>query len=773
MKIRAAVIFISGALHMDYYVYFDDVHDAARAIDQAKWINVFAPHVMGCFTVSHVCASEFAHVQREVERVSGFPTGESAMACETEVTCSVYFDDQAPSAENVGNTPETTAYQLLQSNGDLINFYASGVTPDGAQHYGGRFAKVSAASAVIGKLTKESPFPGNVSQFDRHATLGRELTSSQGWQMWFGPQQGGTTSPTKSDEHVIAITPQKTNAVENDATFTSPTGRTAWSVDAWGNTIPIKANTQDVEGVFHRELDVGQTQAARHLSEPSPKTPSYLQVGQTGPRNNSWAGPVALNTPTSVVAGTPGTPQFEGPQNVDVEKIRGGYDVRTTIMLRNLPNKMNYHKLREILNTYNFGEYDFSYLRIDFRNNSNVGYGFVNFIDPDHIVKFYDAWVGKPWVPSLPHDPRAGPRIAEVSYATVQGKDCLIERFRNSSVMCECPDYRPKTWYTAETAPCAGLIGEEMPFPGVNNPSKHQRSRDNAGQIGLYPPQSRRGRTNGERMHRSQYDRGTPAQLYEEAMHHQNQQASPMHAFFPRVSGGHHPSGMSFNMPFSMPFNTAPPPFMPQMPNNPGAPYARGSTQHYDPFQSNFMPMRNHGGPVQGGPSGPGQNNRFFGGNQQHNAMHYPGQHDQGPGGQTFNGHNGNNGHAGASGTHHHHTWHHNTGGHFANGNGQPSSNSHSSNNGHSANGNGQSPSNGHSSNNGHSANGNGQSPSNGHSSNNGGHFANGNGQSSSNGHSSNNGHSANTNGQSSSNGHHSNNGHVDKDGEGSRSPRS
>lgn len=33
---------------------------------------------------------------------------------------------------------------------------------------------------------------------------------------------------------------------------------------------------------------------------------------------------------------------------------------------------------------------------------------------------------------------------AEISYATIQGSDCLIQKFRNSSVMLEDPSYRPK-----------------------------------------------------------------------------------------------------------------------------------------------------------------------------------------------------------------------------------------------------------------------------------------------------------------------------------------
>ncbi|KAL2383687.1 hypothetical protein RJZ90_002438 [Blastomyces dermatitidis] len=201
-------------------------------------------------------------------------------------------------------------------------------------------------------------------------------------------------------------------------------------------------------------------------------------------------------------------PRSNNQNFVDIERIRCGVDVRTTvgfvlslafssiadfhyqIMLRNIPNKIDQAMLKEIVDETSHGKYDFMYLRIDFANNCNVGYAFINFED------FAKARAG-----------HTCDKIAEISYATIQGKDCLVQKFRNSSVMLEHPSFRPKIFHTG-TGP---LAGSEDRFPGPDNPSKMRRSVENAEHVGLFAPRVGQQYRDEQRRRRSQFDRGTTA----------------------------------------------------------------------------------------------------------------------------------------------------------------------------------------------------------------------------------------------------------------------
>ncbi|KAG5513194.1 hypothetical protein PMAC_001564 [Pneumocystis sp. 'macacae'] len=173
----------------------------------------------------------------------------------------------------------------------------------------------------------------------------------------------------------------------------------------------------------------------------------------------------------------PGVNLIMEKNKVDYDRITRGLDMRTTIMIKNIPNKFTQQMLQEYIDATNSKTYDFLYLRIDFRNRCNVGYAFVNFIDPISIITFGQARVGTKW------NRFHSDKICDISYANIQGKECLIEKFRNSCVMDEDPSYRPKIFISHGPA-----TGEEQEFPAPNNPRRKLRSIVSAQQFGLFPP---------------------------------------------------------------------------------------------------------------------------------------------------------------------------------------------------------------------------------------------------------------------------------------------
>eukprot|EP00210_Caulerpa_lentillifera_P002299 g2207.t1 len=110
---------------------------------------------------------------------------------------------------------------------------------------------------------------------------------------------------------------------------------------------------------------------------------------------------------------------------------------RTTLMIRNIPNKYSQKMLLDVLKKGYNGRFDFFYLPIDFKNRCNLGYAFVNFVDAATTVEFYQEFHTKSW------EEFNSKKVCEITYARVQGRESLIEHFRNSRFPCNDPDYLP------------------------------------------------------------------------------------------------------------------------------------------------------------------------------------------------------------------------------------------------------------------------------------------------------------------------------------------
>ncbi|XP_022679982.1 protein MEI2-like 5 isoform X2 [Setaria italica] len=122
---------------------------------------------------------------------------------------------------------------------------------------------------------------------------------------------------------------------------------------------------------------------------------------------------------------------------LDLEKIVTGKDTRTTLMIKNIPNKYTSKMLLDVIDETHEGAYDFFYLPIDFKNKCNVGYAFINMTAPAYIVSFYKAFTGRKW------EKFNSEKVVSLAYARIQGKSALINHFQNSSLMNEDKRCRP------------------------------------------------------------------------------------------------------------------------------------------------------------------------------------------------------------------------------------------------------------------------------------------------------------------------------------------
>ncbi|XP_052184057.1 protein MEI2-like 4 isoform X2 [Diospyros lotus] len=146
--------------------------------------------------------------------------------------------------------------------------------------------------------------------------------------------------------------------------------------------------------------------------------------------------------------------QFE----LDIHRILRGEDSRTTLMIKNIPNKYTSKMLLATIDEHCRGSYDFIYLPIDFKNKCNVGYAFINLIDHLQIIPFHKAFSGKKW------EKFNSEKVTALAYARIQGKAALIAHFQNSSLMNEDKRCRPILFSTG--GPNAG---QQEPFPIPTN----------------------------------------------------------------------------------------------------------------------------------------------------------------------------------------------------------------------------------------------------------------------------------------------------------------
>ncbi|XP_033148305.1 protein MEI2-like 2 isoform X5 [Brassica rapa] len=115
-----------------------------------------------------------------------------------------------------------------------------------------------------------------------------------------------------------------------------------------------------------------------------------------------------------------------GRYHIDLDRIATGDDTRTTLIIKNIPNKYTYMMLVAEIDEKHKGDYDFLCLPIEFK--CNMGYAFVNMVSPLHIVPFQQTFNGKVW-----ENFNSG-KVASLAYAEIQGKSALASYMQNPQV---------------------------------------------------------------------------------------------------------------------------------------------------------------------------------------------------------------------------------------------------------------------------------------------------------------------------------------------------
>jgi len=114
------------------------------------------------------------------------------------------------------------------------------------------------------------------------------------------------------------------------------------------------------------------------------------------------------------------------------------FDTRTTVMMRNLPNKYTQHMLLEELNKSGFlGTFDFLYLPIDPDTNANRGYAFINFICPA------SAWLLRMTYEGRKMSRFNSDKVVSVSPAALQGFEANYAHYSTARVSRGDPALRP------------------------------------------------------------------------------------------------------------------------------------------------------------------------------------------------------------------------------------------------------------------------------------------------------------------------------------------
>ena len=114
--------------------------------------------------------------------------------------------------------------------------------------------------------------------------------------------------------------------------------------------------------------------------------------------------------------------------DLDINYIISQKDKRSTIMIKNIPNKFNQEYILSIINQNFKGTFDIFVLPTDVNKFKNFGYAFINFTSSYYIPYFYFMFNGKMWFGTNSQ------KICQLAYSKVQGKEALLNHYPSTIV---------------------------------------------------------------------------------------------------------------------------------------------------------------------------------------------------------------------------------------------------------------------------------------------------------------------------------------------------
>jgi len=114
--------------------------------------------------------------------------------------------------------------------------------------------------------------------------------------------------------------------------------------------------------------------------------------------------------------------------NIDIKRILYLEDRRTTLMIKNIPNKFKRDLLIKIIDQNFKGAYDLYILPTDANGYKNFGYSFINFTCSYYIPYFYFLFHNKKWSSTN------SKKVCEITYSKIQGRNSLLSHYSSKII---------------------------------------------------------------------------------------------------------------------------------------------------------------------------------------------------------------------------------------------------------------------------------------------------------------------------------------------------